>query len=63
MQNPGQIVISPQEIEQRVADRGLHFETESERQEFGNELFNSETISRFIESSFNGNVLYMGAMD
>jgi len=56
-------VISPEEIEMRVGDRDLQFDTESERQDFRNELFNSETISHFIESSFNGNVLYMDSMD
>ena len=47
----------------RMGDRNIAFDSESERQNFHNELFNTETISKFIESSFNGNVLYMGALD
>ena len=30
---------------------------------FENELFNNETVSKFIESSFNGNVLHLGPLD
>lgn len=44
----------------RMGDRNIQFDSESERQNFQNELFNSETISKFIETSFNGNVLFMG---
>ena len=45
-------------------DRGLMREyTDSEKDDYTNELINRETISKFIESSFNGNVLYMDPMD
>jgi len=30
---------------------------------FANELFNNETVEKFIESSFNGNVLYLDPLD
>ena len=43
-----QIVISPQEIQQRVGERSIEFESDSDRKRFNNELFNSETISSFI---------------
>ena len=47
----------------RVGDRNIQFETEMERTNFHNELFNEETIRQFIESSFNGNVLYLAPLD
>ena len=43
-----QIVISPQEIQHRVGERSIEFESDSDRKKFNNELFNSETISSFI---------------
>ena len=41
----------------------MPFDSESEKDEFKNQLINSETITKFIESSFNGNVLYLGPLD
>lgn len=41
----------------------MNFNTEAERRNHANELINSETISKFIESSFNGNVLYLDPLD
>lgn len=46
-----------------MGDRNIQFETETERRNFHNELFNEETISQFIQSSFNGNVLYLAPLD
>ena len=47
----------------RINNRNLQFESEGDRDLFANELFNRETVSRFIESSFNGNVLYLDPLD
>ena len=46
-----------------MGDRNIQFDSDTERRNFNNELFNTETISKFIESSFNGNVLYMDQLD
>ena len=56
-------MISPEEVVERAADRNITFDSEADRQRFRNELFNQETISKFIESSFNGNILYLEALD
>ena len=41
----------------------MDFDSESEADSAYNHLINHETISKFIESSFNGNVLYLGPLD
>lgn len=41
----------------------MNYSTELERRNHANDLINSETISKFIESSFNGNVLYLDPLD
>ena len=43
--------------------KALQFDTESERADFKNQLINDQTISKFIESSFNGNILFLGPLD
>lgn len=47
----------------RMNNRNLQFESEADRDMFANELFNRDTVSKFIESSFNGNVLYLDPLD
>ena len=44
-------------------NRNMHFESDVDRDTFSNELFNRETVAKFIESSFNGNVLYLEPLD
>ena len=56
-------MFSPKDIEDRINEKKLRFDTDDERILFKNELFNDETISKFIESSFNGNVLHLGPLD
>ena len=58
-----QILITPNEIQKRITDKNLEFESDAQRDKFENELFNHETVSKFIESSFNGNVLHLGPLD
>jgi len=58
------IVLTPKDILDKVdKKKQLTFDSESEKNAFKNHLINDETISKFIESSFNGNILYLGPLD
>ena len=57
------IVITPKDISNKVDKKNLAFDSESEKNAFKNHLIIDETISKFIESSFNGNILYLGPLD
>jgi hypothetical protein len=49
----------------KVSDKSkmLNFDTESEQNEFEQSLLNHNVLEKFIESAFNGNVLYLPPLD